>query len=322
MKITVLGGGIGGLCAAIALENNGFEVQVLESSDAFKPVGAGISLSPNAVNALEVLGIKELVLSQAQQYKSGAILQVNGKIISSMNLSKIIKRTGGSFVSLHRHELHSALVSKLVSTKVRFQKRCIKMETQDPSIRLWFSDGTEETTDVLIAADGIHSVVRKHFLPDSGERYSGQTCWRGVCKSESILLNKVSESWGKGIRFGNVPLKDNRIYWFAVLDAPAQQHKNMRKEELKNLFKEFHDPIPRIIEQTDERDIFQSDLNDFHPIRQFAFGNVLLLGDAAHTTTPNMGQGACMAMEDAAMLHHLLSTNKNLTTVFPEFEKK
>jgi 2-polyprenyl-6-methoxyphenol hydroxylase-like FAD-dependent oxidoreductase len=159
MKITVLGGGIGGLCSAIAFEKNGFEVQVMESAETFKPVGAGIALSPNAVNALELLGIKDLVLSQALPYKSGAMLQVNGKTIYAMNLGKILARAGGAFVSLHRHELHAALASKLASTIVHFQKRCIKIEKQASTIKMWFSDGSEETTDVLIAADGIHSVV-------------------------------------------------------------------------------------------------------------------------------------------------------------------
>lgn len=322
MKITILGAGIGGLCAAIALENNGFKVQIMESAEAFKPVGAGIALSPNAVNALEVLGIKDSILASALPYKSGAMLQVNGKTISAMNLGKIISRAGGAFVSLHRHELHAALAARLTSTQVHFQKRCIKIEQKETNIRLWFSDGTEETTDILIAADGIHSVVRKYFLPESSERYSGQTCWRGVCKRGAIEIDGVSETWGKGIRFGKVPLKDDRIYWFAVLDAPAEHHKNMSKRDLIKLFQDFHEPVPRIIEQTAEADIFQSDLNDLLPISQFAFGNVLLLGDAAHATTPNMGQGACMAIEDAAMLNILLKENKNFQEVFAEFGKR
>jgi 2-polyprenyl-6-methoxyphenol hydroxylase-like FAD-dependent oxidoreductase len=119
-----------------------------------------------------------------------------------------------------------------------------------------------------------------------------------------------------------VPLKDNRIYWFAVLDAPAQHHKNLSKQDLIKLFQDFHEPVPHILEQTAEADIFQSDLNDLLPVKQFAFGNVLLLGDAAHATTPNMGQGACMAIEDAAMLHTLLKENKNFLEVFSEFEKR
>lgn len=322
MKILVLGGGIGGLCTAIALESEGFEVELFESAERFSPVGAGLALSPNALNALEELGMKEAVMEKALSYTVGLIKQTNGKIISTMRMDKITAQTGGEFVSIHRHDLHHILAAKLKNCKLHFNKRCKSINTHNNKTELIFTDGSSAQCDYLIAADGIHSAVRKHFLPTAIERYSGQTCWRGVCSTDEISIAGVTEYWGKGKRFGMLPLKDKRVYWFAVLDAPQNSDwRNAGKKKILELYTEFGNHITEIISHTDEQHIFWSDLSDLPPIRKFAFGNVLLLGDAAHATTPNLGQGACMAIEDAAMLKLLFQKEKNLDLVFRIFEK-
>lgn len=322
MKIAVIGGGIGGLCTALALENNGFSPVLLESAPSFSPVGAGLSLSPNALQGLQVLGVKDAYLKVARNYSTAFIKKQDGTIISKMELDRITAFTGGVFSTVHRHDLHALLLGALQRTELLNGKQLIAFEQRPSSVLLTFQDGTAIEADVVIAADGLHSLIRKQLLPAAQERFSGQVCWRGVCANE-FSIRDMSESWGNGLRFGIVPLHNDRIYWFAVKDAELEgTAQAMDKEKLMQLFSEFHEPVTKLIQSTPVANIYGNDLNDLAPIRQFAFGNILLLGDAAHATTPNLGQGACMAIEDAALLQRLLQTQKDFPQVFREFEER
>jgi len=311
-QYAILGGGIGGLSTAIALQRKGFSVTLYEAAPSFKPLGAGLSLSGNAIRAYEEkIGIEKEVISIGCRLHVARGKDQHGKLISETSSEELKKRFGvlNNF-TLHRADLHELLLGLLKPGTVQLGKAATAVSQTKDGVSVAFADGTTSTADYLVAADGIHSVVRKQLLPDSLPRYSGYTCWRSVVSDlpPGINLNEMTETWGRGRRFGVVPIAGNRVYWFATLDA-SQHDPRMREATVKDLldvFKGFHFPIPQIIERTRNEQLIWGDIIDVKPIKQFAFGRVVLVGDAAHATTPNLGQGACMAIEDAATLMNAL----------------
>ena len=328
--ISILGGGIGGLCTAIALQRHtSLEVKVYESAPELKPLGAGLLLAANAIRALNFIGIKEDVLKVGTLLTHFSLLDQYGKVITETDRAQLSERYGTEDnFAVHRAELHQVLIQQLQPDTLVLGKECTDFTATDDGVQLSFSDGTTASTDYLIAADGIHSVVRKKLLPNSRERYAGYTCWRGITHGtlpKGSERGGASETWGTRGRFGMVPLKDNRIYWFACLNGSKPNDPTYRKFTLADLqkqFKDYHAPIAAVLKMTNPADMIWNDIVDIAPLSSFAFGNVLLLGDAAHATTPNLGQGACMAIEDAAVLADCLKEDISVSQGFILFEQR
>src|SRR5690606_5563 len=166
-----------------------------------------------------------------------------------------------------------------------------------------FEDDSQETFDFLIGADGVNSKVRQLLIPESSPRYAGYWCWRGVVEVTDKNIHKSVETWGKNGRFGFTPLTHNRIYWYACINTNLDDEvKHFGIEELRERFKNYHAFIPELLSWTDEKELIRNPIMDLKPIPKYHFEKILLIGDAAHATTPNMGQGACMAIEDVAVL--------------------
>lgn len=324
-SISIVGGGIGGLCTAVALQKAGIECSVFESSLEIKSMGAGLGIGNNAIKALAKLGLDQHVIGAGQVLDAMIIYDENGKQISKMDTKLISERFGTNNVTIHRAALHGILHRNLKVNTVSCGKRCVDFFQDENGVRLAFEDGTEETSDYVIAADGIHSVFRKKLLPKSYPRYAGYTCWRGVAQLEQIKSyeNVASETWGPNGRFGIVPLAGGKVYWFACVNAPYHDPEtaSFKKKDLLTLFKDYHSPIPEIINITKDEAILHNDIIDIAPIRQFAFGRILLIGDAAHATTPNMGQGASQAIEDAVIVASCVNTFTTIDDAFKHFEK-
>ena len=326
-RIAVVGGGIGGLTLAIALQRKGFPVKVYEAAPAIQPLGAGLGLAANAVNAFVNIGVGDAVLRAGKVLKVLRIKNEKGQTLSETDSEKIAAKFGviNNF-TIHRADLHDVLIREVLPGTLQLNKRLTDLEPQGDATLLKFSDGTLSLADFVIACDGVHSVVRKKLLPRSTPRYAGYTCWRGVIDTIPVGVDpdETSETWGPGRRFGIVPLSNNRLYWFACLNAKANdpQMMSFRNEELLQCFKDFHHPVAAIIKNTPSERIIWNDIIDLKPLIKFAFGNILLMGDAAHATTPNMGQGACMAIEDAAILMQCMEQNRSVHTAFIQFEKK
>ncbi len=306
-KFAIVGGGIGGLTLAIAMQRKGMEVKVFEAAPQFKPLGAGIALAANAMKALEDIGIASEVIQAGRKIKRMYVKDDRGKVISFTDAIQLTEQYGvvNNF-TIHRADLHEVLTKLLKVDTLVFGKACVDFEQNQNGVVIKFSDGSTSAADYLVACDGIHSPIRKKLLPLSSPRYAGYTCWRAVVDElpEGFNSDETTETWGPGRRFGVVPLSNNRVYWFATLNAPANDatYRNFSVKDLEEVFKDFHFPIPAILARTKNEQLIWSDIIDLKPITQFAFGRVVLLGDAAHATTPNMGQGACMAIEDAATL--------------------
>lgn len=178
--------------------------------------------------------------------------------------------------------------------------------------------------DFLIVADGIHSVIRTQLLPEADPRYAGYTCWRAVIENKDLDIIQSSETWGRKGRFGIAPLANGLLYWFACINAPAKdpRMKEFTVTDLKKVFKDYHHPIPQILDNTSDSQLLWNDILDLPPIQRYAFDRILLLGDAGHATTPNMGQGACQAIEDAVILAEEMEKAINAQAAFQAFEKR
>ncbi len=322
-QFTILGGGIAGLCAGIALRNLGIKAAIFEASPEIKPVGAGLALAANAMKAFHHLGIADEVIRAGRQLKQFTIYDESGNPITLTDADALSQKHGISNFAIHRADLHRVLWSKLDADQIMTGKRSTGIETTADGYRITFDDNTTWDTQYVIAADGIHSPVRSQVAPDSRLRYAGYTCWRGIVDNTELQISETSETWGRNGRFGIVPLPGNRIYWFACKNAPPNDLalKQYKSEDIYAIFRKFHRPVGDIIRATKDENIIWNDICDLEPLRQYAFGNLVLIGDAAHATTPNMGQGACQAIEDAVFLAECLRKNSIVSHAFQVFEK-
>lgn len=324
-QFAILGGGIGGLSLAVALQRKNINVTVYEAAPQWKPVGAALGLAGNAMKAFREIGIEKEVIHEGRVLKNVVIRSPRGKILVSTDSEEVSKRFGvvNNF-TIHRADLHKVLIDQLRPGTVQLNKACVEFTQGDDGIDIQFSDGSTAHADYMIAADGIHSVVRKKLVPQSITRYAGYTCWRGVTNDvpPGFNFDETSETWGQGSRFGIVPLKDETVYWFACVNAKAndQMMRSLQPNDLLAFFGDFHEPVPELIKRTSK--VIWNDIIDIEPLTHFAFGKVVLIGDAAHATTPNMGQGACMAIEDAAVIANLIERSSAAEEAFKMFEQK
>jgi 2-polyprenyl-6-methoxyphenol hydroxylase-like FAD-dependent oxidoreductase len=326
-KFAIVGGGIGGLTLAIAMQRKGFQVTVYESAPKFKPLGAGLGLAANAVKAFLEIGIADEVLSVGKVMKMFRIADDSGKTIAETNSEELSRRFGTvNNFTIHRADLHRVLLNQLEPETVVLDKNCVDVQQDVDGVALHFTDGTKTRADYLIACDGIHSPIRRKLLPESSPRYAGYTCWRAVIDKvpTDFDFNYASESWGVGCRFGIVPLTGNRIYWYACINANQNDPvmRSFRIPELLTYFSSFHSPVSEILKLTRNEDLLWGDIMDLKPIARFAFDKIVLMGDAAHATTPNMGQGACLAIEDSAVLANCIEDYETVEEAFKQFEQK
>ncbi len=218
-NITIVGGGIAGLTTAIALNKAGFFTTIFEAAPEVKAVGAGLALAANAMKAFQKIGIAEDVIAEGRILPAFLLLDQQGKQLAKTNSEALSKKYGVDNFTIHRADLHRVLLSKLDPSTVHSNKRIVDIITQGEKTILTFQDGSTHETEVLVAADGIHSPIRKKLLPDSKERYAGYTCWRAIIDNTKLQITESSETWGSNGRFGIVPLAHNKIYWFACINA-------------------------------------------------------------------------------------------------------
>ncbi|MDY3496429.1 FAD-dependent monooxygenase [Riemerella anatipestifer] len=316
--ISIIGAGIGGLTTALMLKNKGFNIEVFESSKEIKPVGAGIIIANNAMQVFKKLGIQDKIEKAGNRISCMKITDTQLKSISVVDLTEYEKKYGVHNIAIHRGELQKILVNEVGYDNIRLSKRLIKVQKSEP-FKLTFEGYSTMESKILIGADGINSVVRKDLFEESKLRNANQKCWRGICEMNlpQKYHNELNEAWGKGKRFGFVKISDRKVYWYALTNS-----KNIKPNEINlcELFSEFHSDILKIISATDRNQIVVSDIIDLKPIDKWQKRNVCLVGDAAHATTPNLGQGACQAIEDAYVLGKLLDKGISIENTFEKYE--
>lgn len=323
-RLLIVGAGIGGLVFARALERAGIEAIVFERAPAFAPVGAGILVQTGALLALRTLGgLDEAVAASGHEVTRGLGLTPSGKVLQATPMGFLKEACGAGVVAIHRARLHEVLAGALERTPVHFGKQCSGFEQDDTGVSVHFADGTSERGTLLVGADGLHSVVRRTLLGDSPLRYAGYTSWRGIApRVPGVDDVGAAEIWGRGLRFGFVPVSASEAYWFAVANAPEGGRDDDAHAFVSERFANFCEPAPALIAATPKERVFRTDIHDRVPVASWSRGRVTLLGDAAHPTTPNLGQGGCMAIEDAVTLAHLLSTAGDHAAAFAEYERR
>lgn len=318
-QIAIIGAGIGGLTSALAFKQKGFNVTVYESAAEIKPVGAGIGIANNAMQIFKKLGIHKKIEDAGVKVSSMNITDHQLRSLSVIDLNEFEVKYGVCNISIHRAVLQNILAEEIGFENIKLSKRLLKIE-QNENVKLFFEDDSIETADVVIAADGIKSFVRNQLFDSSQIRDTNQICWRGISKVAlpKDYSNKAIEAWGKGKRFGFVQINNQDTYWYAVV---SESFVNAHDDNLHDLFKNFHTDVLNIIENTSDDTVIKNRIIDLKPIYKWYNKNVCLLGDAAHATTPNLGQGACQAIEDAYLLVELYQEDKPIETVFEEYQK-
>jgi 2-polyprenyl-6-methoxyphenol hydroxylase-like FAD-dependent oxidoreductase len=323
-KVLVAGGGIAGLVAAIALQRAGIDVTVFERVKEQQEVGAGLSLWANAIRALQKIGLSELLASIGKPLPRQCILSWQGDILSETPVKTLAERYGTPLVVMHRADLQAALLQAVGEGVVQSGVTCTGFQQDETGVRIRLADGREVSGDLLLGADGIHSTIRAQLFGAAKPRYAGYTAWRGIAPTTPEHWNEqmATETMGNGRRFGLVPLSQGRIYWFATLNTPegTPDPERGRKQQLLKLFHACHSPVPAVIEATDEAAILHNDIYDRPPLHTWSNGRITLLGDAAHPMTPNMGQGACQAIEDAVALAACLTTEPTVASALQAYE--
>jgi FAD-dependent urate hydroxylase len=329
-KVVVAGGGIGGLTATIALRRAGFEVVVFERATELREVGAGLLLAANAQKALAKLGLAEAVTRLGTPASAGEIRSWRGEVLASIPAAELEKKVGAPSAAVHRADVQALLVREAGEGTLRLGAEVESFEQDESGVRTFLASGEEERADILVGADGLRSKTRGALLGPEKPRYAGYTAWRAVVESgeELVPWGTGFESWGRGARFGCAHIGKGQVYWFATTNAPEGAKDGQPgsaagpKAALLRLLGSWHRPIRQLIEATDEVAILRTDIYDREPLgERWGEGRVTLLGDAAHPMTPNLGQGACQAIEDAVVLARCLREGGATTDALRSYER-
>ncbi|MBS0856463.1 MULTISPECIES: FAD-dependent urate hydroxylase HpxO [unclassified Tatumella] len=315
MKALIIGAGIGGMSAALALRACGYQTEVFESVKQIKPVGAAISIWPNGVKCLNALGLREEIKALAGNMAWMAYHDfATGNVLTRFSLSPLVERVGEYPSPVARAELQQMLINHYAAEDIRFGKRAIRVEQHSDGVRVSFDDGSQACGDFLIAADGTHSVIRDYVRGKPTERrYAGYVNWNGLVTIDKSVA--PDDQWttfvGEGKRVSLMPVGGNRFYFF--FDVPLAkglaEDRSSLKQDLRRYFSGWAEPVRKLIELIDPQTTNRVEIHDIEPFMEFVKGRVALLGDAAHSTTPDIGQGGCTAMEDAIVLASTLSSH-------------
>lgn len=315
MKAIIVGAGMGGLSAGIALKRIGWEVTVYEKVRDIRPVGAAISVWSNGVKCLNFLGLEKQVAALGGQMEMMAYMDgLTGAEMTRFSLDPLIAKAGQRPYPVARAELQAMLMEEFGSADVHLGMKLVSVADDGVAVTATFEDGTSDTADLLIGADGAHSVVRPYILGAVPERrYAGYVNWNGLVEIDETIApaNQWTTYVGEGKRVSMMPVAGNRFYFFFDVPLPQglEADRAATRETLRDYFRGWAEPVQRLIgliepERTNRVEIF--DLDPFH---NWVKGRVALLGDAAHNTTPDIGQGGCSAFEDAVVLATALQVN-------------
>ena len=293
VQIAIIGGGIGGLTTALALQQSGFQVDVFEQAPALYDVGAAIAIWPNAMRILQRLNLSDAILERAGVMEEIRWVDQKGWLINRVSIAD----PKCPAVALHRADLQNILIRALPPSSIHLGHELTDQTQRGDKMIATFANGHTIEADFLIGADGIHSRVREQFLNDGAPVDRGYIVWRGISPTipASIPPATAIEFHGRGKRFGLGPVGLGRLGWWASANTP-------NTHELSQLFADWHRPVLELIEATPPSSILKTVASDRPSTKVWGRGRMTMLGDAIHPTTPNLGQGGCLAMEDATVL--------------------
>jgi 2-polyprenyl-6-methoxyphenol hydroxylase-like FAD-dependent oxidoreductase len=321
--VLIIGAGIGGLTLASALRQRGFLCRIFERAAERKPVGAGILVQPSAMLALRTLGLDASVAAAGRAVQLGLVTTERGRVLQRTSMSFLSEELGAGTVALHRARLQEVLLGGVGDVPLVYGAELTGYEADDAGITAIFADGARVRGALIVGADGLHSVVRRTLLGESPLRYAGYTSWRGIADiAGAIPPVEVTEMWGPGSRFGFADVGHGEAYWFAVRNAREGERDESSLEVVRQHFSSWAAPVPALLASTRPERVLRTDIHDRLPVPSWSGARVTLLGDAAHPTTPNLGQGGCMAIEDGVVLAHALDRASSLVEALADYERR
>ena len=321
MNIDIIGAGIGGLTTAIALEQKGITTRIFEQAQQIKQVGAGIILANNAMQVYDKLGLRKIIEENGNPISTMHITKANLQPLSSIDLAYFERKNKIKNIAIHRGKLQQILIDHLKSSKIELQHQLTSIEKNTDDYTLKFENGNQIQASIILGADGLNSVVRQSILPNNSIRHANQVCWRGITayKLPKKFRNELNEAWGKSERFGFVQIAENKVYWYALKSFKKDQHE-FSVHDLDKYFGEYNTIIKDILQSTKKEHINTAEISDLKPTSTWYKEKVCLIGDSAHATTPNMGQGACQAIEDAYVLSACIDKYE-ISKAFSEYQR-
>jgi 2-polyprenyl-6-methoxyphenol hydroxylase-like FAD-dependent oxidoreductase len=326
LPVLIIGAGIGGLTTALALRRLGIDTRVFERASELSKiqVGAGLHLWPNALRVLQDLGLGEDLRASGTPMQRMEFWSSRGKLLYEMRLDYLERAFGAPGVGVSRAGFHQLLAGALDGGVLRFGAECVGFEQDADGVTVRFAGGRDERGDALIGADGINSVLRAQLLGPARPRYAGYTIWRAIVDfdRERAPLGTFRVVWGRGSRFVFYHASERELYWAAIANAPegGRDPQGQTRPALLARFRDWPAPTAAIIEATKESSIRRQDIYDRPPVRRWGTGRMTLLGDAAHAMTFNVGQGACQAIEDAAVLSKCLAAGGSAAAALRAYE--
>lgn len=326
MKALVIGAGIGGLSAAVALKNAGITCEVFEAVKAIKPVGAAISIWPNGVKCMNHLGMGEIMETYGGPMHFMAYHDYrHGEPLTQFSLAPLVERVGHRPCPVSRTELQGEMLNFWGRDNVQFGKRVCDVEAHADGVTAYFTDGTTAHGDFLVAADGTHSVLRPYVLGYTPERrYAGYVNWNGLVQIDETIA--PATQWttfvGEGKRVSLMPVSEGRFYFFFDVPLPAglAEDRTTLRADLMRYFSGWAPQVQRLITTIDPQTTNRIEIHDIEPFDRLVRGKVALLGDAGHSTTPDIGQGGCAAMEDAVVLGEIFRKQHDIETALRQYE--
>jgi 2-polyprenyl-6-methoxyphenol hydroxylase-like FAD-dependent oxidoreductase len=317
-RILVVGAGIGGLAVARTLARGGFSVEIVEREPAWAQAGTGIYLPGNAARALRVLGLEQAVMERGIVIPRQRVSDDRGRLLVEVDLAELWDGVGRC-LALHRADLHEVLLDGARDVPLRMGADVRGLDEQDGRVSVQFGDGTAGDYSLVIGADGIHSSVRRlAFGSDATARPVGQVGWRFVtaCPPE---ITTWSVMLGQRTAFLTIPIGNGRVYCYCDLVSPAGE---ARHEDFGRHFSGYADPVPKLLESVPEPDLVHRSTIEEVALDSWVRGRVALVGDAAHATSPNMAEGAAMALEDALVLAECLGRLESVPAALSAFETR
>ncbi|WAL58624.1 FAD-dependent urate hydroxylase HpxO [Thermocoleostomius sinensis] len=325
LKIVVIGAGIGGLTAGIALKQAGYEVEIYDRIKEMRPVGAGISLWSNGVKVLNYLGLGPQIAQIGGQMNRMEYRTKTGERLNEIDLMPLIYKVGQRPYPVARRDLQTMLLEAF-GGEVKLDHQCVGVEETADSVTAFFENGHQATGDLVIAADGIRSILRTYVSEQEvTPTYAGYINWNGLVAADETLAPK--DCWviyvGDGKRASLMPVGGDRFYFFLDVPLPKEtpDHPETYQAELREHFRGWAMPVQVLIDRLNPYEVARPVIHDVGPIDRYVRGRVALLGDSAHATCPDMGQGGCQAMEDALVLRrYLMTTNLGVEYALKRYE--
>lgn len=326
LKVIIIGAGIGGLSAGIALRQAGYSVEIYDKASVIRPAGAGISLWSNGVKVLNRLGLGDKVAAISGQMNRMEYRSHKGELFNYAHLQSLVEQVGQRPYPVSRTELQHLLLEAFGAEDVQLKSRCVAVEQDADSVTAIFADGHRATGDVLIGADGVRSIVRRYVTGrDVQPRYADYVNWNGIVAATPNLC--PDDTWviyvGAGKRASMMPIGSKRFYFFFGAPMPLGTivPPEQLRAELLEQFEGWCEPVQNLIQQLDPLQTNRLEICDLDPLEHIVRDRIALLGDSAHATTPTLGQGGCQALEDVEILcRYLVTTNISVADALKRYE--